>query len=98
MHLLTAEKSGVIDATRDHVIIGRERHVGEALRERAPYPSRAIRTSEFLLIRNFKPKRMPMGEVYDSEATAEQLLQDHYHAYPDMSHVFFLPFLTYRTF
>lgn len=84
LDLLTSEKSGVIDKTRDHVIIGRERHVGEARRDRSPYPSRAIRTSDFLLIRNFKPHRMPMGDVFKSEATAEQLLQDHNLAYPDM--------------
>lgn len=84
MPLLISEQSGVIDRDRDHVIIGRERHVGEARRDRAPYPSRAIRTADFLLIRNFKPKRMPMGDVYNSEATADQLLQDHYLAYPDM--------------
>lgn len=84
MGQLTSDPSGVIDATRDHVIIGRERHVGEARRDRTPYPSRAIRTSAFLLIRNFKPDRMPMGDVYQPEATAEQLLQDHYLAYPDM--------------
>ncbi len=84
MDLLTSDQSGVIEATRDHVIIGRERHVGEARRDRTPYPSRAIRTSDYLLIRNFKPDRMPMGDVYNREATAEQLLQDHYLAYPDM--------------
>ena len=82
--LLTSESSGHIDRDRDHVIIGRERHVGEARRDRAPYPSRAYRTADFLLIRNFKPERMPMGDVYNDEATAEQLLQDHYLAYPDM--------------
>ena len=84
MGLLTSDQSGVIDATRDHVIIGRERHVGEARRDRAPYPSRAIRTADFLLIRNFKPERMPMGEVFNNEASPEELLQDHYLAYPDM--------------
>ncbi|MBC8325097.1 MAG: sulfatase-like hydrolase/transferase [Verrucomicrobia subdivision 3 bacterium] len=84
MPLLKSAKSGVIDTTRDHVIIGRERHVGEARRDRAPYPSRAIRTADFLLIRNFKPDRMPMGEVFKPEATVEHLLQDHYLAYPDM--------------
>ena len=84
MNVLTSDQSGVIDATRDHVIIGRERHVGEARRDRAPYPSRAIRTTDFLLIRNFKPDRMPMGDVFNRQATAEQLLKDHYLAYPDM--------------
>lgn len=82
--LLTSEQSGIIDRDRDHVVIGRERHVGEARRDRAPYPSRAIRTADFLLIRNFKPERMPMGDVYNSKATTEQLLQNHYFAYPDM--------------
>ncbi|PHR90019.1 MAG: sulfatase [Blastopirellula sp.] len=81
---LTSKKSGIIDAARDHVIIGRERHVGEARKDRTPYPSRALRTSDFLLIRNFKPKRAPMGDVYKSDATTEQLLKDHYLAYPDM--------------
>lgn len=84
MPLLKSDRSGTIDARRDHVIIGRERHVGEARRDRAPYPSRAIRTADFLLVRNFKPKRMPMGEVFKPGATAGQLLQDHYLAYPDM--------------
>lgn len=84
MNILMSDQSGIVDPTRDHVIIGRERHVGEARRDRAPYPSRAIRTSDFLLIRNFKPDRMPMGDVFESEATPEQLLQDHYVAYPDM--------------
>jgi N-sulfoglucosamine sulfohydrolase len=84
MNVLKSDQSGVIDASRDHVIIGRERHVGQARKDRAPYPSRAIRTSEFLLIRNFKPERMPMGEVFDAKATVEQLLQDHNLAYPDM--------------
>lgn len=84
MPVLLSDQSGVIDPSRDHVIVGRERHVGEARKDRAPYPSRAIRTSDFLLIRNFKPDRMPMGDVYESAANPAQLLQDHYLAYPDM--------------
>jgi N-sulfoglucosamine sulfohydrolase len=84
MNLLTSDRSGVIDTKRDHVIIGRERHVEAARSDRSPYPSRAIRTSDFLLIRNFKPDRLPIGDVHQSDATAEQLLQDHNLAYPDM--------------
>ena len=83
LNVLTSDKSGAIDPARDHVIIGRERHVGHAQRDRAPYPSRAIRTAEYLLIRNFKPSRLPMGVVY-RQAHAEELLKDHYIAYPDM--------------
>ncbi|MEM9365500.1 MAG: sulfatase [Planctomycetota bacterium] len=84
MPLLVSKVSGTIDPERDHVVIGRERHVGEARRDRTPYPSRAFRTSDFLLIRNFKPDRMPMGDVFRDDASAAQLLQDTYVTYPDM--------------
>lgn len=84
LDLLKSEESGIIDPERDHVIIGRERHVGQAQRDRQPYASRAIRTADYLLIRNFKPNRLPHGVVYDPDASAEDLLENHYLAYPDM--------------
>ena len=84
MNLLTSEKNGIVEPGRDHVIIGRERHVGQAQKDRSPYPSRAIRTADYLLIRNFKPGRLPMGDVYDPAASGEDLLENHYLAYPDM--------------
>ena len=61
MPVLRATGSGQIDATRDHVVIGRERHVASARTDFLPYPQRAIRTAEFLYVRNFKPDRWPMG-------------------------------------
>ena len=82
--VLVSDRNGLVDETRDHVVIGRERHVGEARRDRAPYPSRALRTADYLLVRNFAPDRTPMGDVYDGDATADELLRDHYLAYPDM--------------
>lgn len=44
-----------------YVITGRERHVGrpETREGMLPYPSRAIRTKDYLYIRNFKPDRWP---------------------------------------
>ncbi|MEM7011368.1 MAG: hypothetical protein AAF585_07780, partial [Verrucomicrobiota bacterium] len=54
-HLLS-ESSGQIDAKRDHVLTGMERHV-------YPNPSRAIRTADFLYIRNFEPASWPTGKV-----------------------------------
>jgi N-sulfoglucosamine sulfohydrolase len=84
MPILISERNGIVEPARDHVIIGRERHVGHAQRDRAPYPSRAIRTADYLLIRNFKPDRLPMGVIYDSTASAEALFENHYLAYPDM--------------
>ncbi len=46
---------------RGWVLIGREVHVGGAREGYLPYPVRAIRTADFLYVRNFKPDRWPMG-------------------------------------
>jgi len=59
--VLVSDQSGTIDATRDAVIVGRERHVAAARTNGMPYPQRAVRTKDFLYIRNFKPDRWPMG-------------------------------------
>ncbi len=59
--VLESKQDGRVDATRDHVVAGRERHVGNARPGRLPYPMRALRTDRFLYIRNFKPERWPMG-------------------------------------
>lgn len=59
--VLMSEKSGVVDPMRDAAITGRERHVAKARNNWMPYPQRAIRTKNFLYIRNFKPERWPMG-------------------------------------
>lgn len=61
MSVLKSTASGQIDPARDHVITGRERHVARARTDFLPYPQRAIRTAEYLYIRNFKPDRWPMG-------------------------------------
>ncbi|MBI3209634.1 MAG: sulfatase [Candidatus Solibacter usitatus] len=54
--------TGARDASRDFVVLSRERHVPDARAGNLPYPSRAIRTKDFLYIRNFKPDRNPMGD------------------------------------
>ncbi|MEM7315151.1 MAG: sulfatase [Planctomycetota bacterium] len=59
--VVTSEKSGLVDPSRDYVVVGRERHVARARKDNLPYPQRAIRTRDFLYIRNFKPDRWPMG-------------------------------------
>lgn len=61
MPILQSDKSGVVDPLRDAAIVGRERHVAAARNDWMPYPQRAIRTKNFLYIRNFKPDRWPMG-------------------------------------
>jgi uncharacterized sulfatase len=59
--VICSNDSGLVDATRDYVIVGRERHVAAARNGNLPYPQRAIRTKDWLYIRNFEPERWPMG-------------------------------------
>jgi len=63
---LLSQKSGVVDPERNRVVIGRERHVSHSRPGNIPYPMRAIRTAEFLYIKNFKPERWPMGDPFDA--------------------------------
>ncbi len=56
-----AAGSGQIDSERDYVVTGRERHVAAARNGNLPYPQRAIRTENYLYIRNYRPERWPMG-------------------------------------
>lgn len=68
--ILTSNRSGTIEAARDAVFIGRERHVENARDGFLPYPQRAIRTREHLYIINFEPDRWPMGDPHDITADA----------------------------
>ncbi|VGO17494.1 Arylsulfatase [Pontiella desulfatans] len=63
--VLAAEKDGWVDPARTGVYIGRERHVRKARAGNLPYPQRAIRTREFLLVINFRPDRYPLGDPFD---------------------------------
>jgi uncharacterized sulfatase len=47
---------------RGWALIGREVHVSSAREGFLPYPIRALRTPEFLYVKNFKPDRWPMGD------------------------------------
>lgn len=85
---LTAEKSGRIDESRDAVVTGRERHFATAREDNKPYPMRAIRTADFLFIRNFEPERWPMGAPWavtdDATPSLDQLENNTGVAFPDM--------------
>ena len=61
--ILRSDRSGQIDPTRSWVITGRERHVENAREGYVGYPMRALRTADFVYIRNFRPERMPMGDA-----------------------------------
>ena len=75
--LLKAGRSGHIDPTRDHVIIGRERHVHSAREGALSYPSRAMVTKAFLYIDNPHEERWPLGAPKKSAAvtTPEELAE-----------------------
>ena len=60
--LLVSTDSGQVNPRLDHILFGRERHtIGQEKGIRGGYPMRAIRTSDFLYIRNFQPDRWPAG-------------------------------------
>jgi N-sulfoglucosamine sulfohydrolase len=65
-----SEKSGQVEPTRDYVLVGKERHCPAQERpDMGGYPCRAIRTHEFLYIRNFRPQRWPAGTPNHKKAT-----------------------------
>lgn len=60
--LLRSVQSGMVDSTRDHVVIGRERHTpAQEAPDSGGYPMRGLRTRDWLYIRNFQPDRWPAG-------------------------------------
>ena len=85
--LLLSDKSGRIDPERNWVVTGRERHVATAREGNLPYPMRALRTPEFLYIRNFMPDRWPMGSPAAAEKAVpagQELESNTYAAFADM--------------
>jgi N-sulfoglucosamine sulfohydrolase len=61
--LLRSEKSGRLDPEgRPDIVFGRERHTpAQEAPEMGGYPARALRTADFLYIRNYLPERWPTG-------------------------------------
>ena len=59
--LLTSGRAGQVDPKHDKVFFGRERHANVRAGNLG-YPIRAIRTAEFLYLRNFEPDRWPAGD------------------------------------
>jgi len=62
--ILRSAQSGLVDPARDCVYTGRERHVENARADLTPYPQRAIRTRDTVLVLNFQPDRWPLGDPY----------------------------------
>jgi len=85
--VLKSDKSGLVDPERTWVVTGRERHVEIARSDYSPYPQRAIRTSDHLLIINFRPDRWPLGDPYrlddENPPTAEEITNVTRTTHPD---------------
>ena len=58
--ILQSSESGQVDSSRDTAFFAMERHDG-CRRGGKGYPCRAIRTADYLYIRNFEPTRWPSG-------------------------------------
>lgn len=68
VNILKSPKSGIVDPSRKAIFGGRERHSSSRWNNLA-YPQRAVRTHDFLYIKNFKPERWPAGDPlrYDEQ-------------------------------
>ncbi len=70
--LLESKKSGQISTQRDFVLFGKERHVpAQEKPDMGGYPSRAIRTHDYLYIRNYRPDRWPNGTPHYERAAVK---------------------------
>ena len=64
LDVLASGKSGQIDPARNRMVIGKERHDLGRPHDQG-YPVRAIRTPEYLYVRNYEPDRWPVGNPGD---------------------------------
>jgi len=61
LDVLSSARSGRVDPKRTRALSGRERH-SHARFDNLGYPSRALRTDQYLYVRNFKPELWPAGD------------------------------------
>lgn len=71
-------------ADRTFVLAGRERHLDGREVAGQGYPSRSLRTSRYLLIRNFRPDRWPAGAPPRRAVDRRVLDSDVYSAFADI--------------
>lgn len=80
LDILKSSRSGRVDPTRDHVLVGKERHdIGRP--EDQGYPIRGIVTEDLLYLRNFETERWPAGNpetgylAVDASPTKTEILE-----------------------
>ncbi len=60
LDILLSDQSGLLEPDRNEIYSGRERHSCSRW-QNLSYPIRALRTHDYLYIKNFKPERWPAG-------------------------------------
>lgn len=83
LELLESGKSGVAESSRRYVFSARERH-SSSRHGNVGYPQRAIRSRQFLFIRNEEPSRWPAGDP--QELNPGERLGPMHGAYYDIDH------------
>jgi uncharacterized sulfatase len=83
---------GGVDAEDDYILSGRERHT-HARYDNLGYPSRALRTRDYLYIWNVKPDRWPVGDPEGYEdidaSPSKTFLFEHGKEYPKLHELAF---------
>lgn len=62
MNVLMSDRQGQVDPKRDKAFTGRGYHDYRCRADDTGYPARALRTADFLYIRNYEPDRWPSGD------------------------------------
>lgn len=80
-NIFTSDTKGIVDSSRTAVFSSRERHSSSRWANLS-YPQRAMRTHDYLYIRNFRPERWPAGapQKFRKDGT----LEEHHMAYHDI--------------
>ncbi len=72
MGILTSDREGQVDSARSFTLTGKERHCpAQEAPDMGGYPCRALRTREYLYVRNFTPDRWPAGTIHWQRAAFE---------------------------
>jgi arylsulfatase A-like enzyme len=62
INVLMSQKQGQVDSKRNKTFTGRGYHDFQCRADDTGYPARALRTADFLYIRNYEPNRWPSGD------------------------------------
>jgi N-sulfoglucosamine sulfohydrolase len=62
INVLMSQKQGQVDSKRNKTFTGRGYHDFQCRADDTGYPARALRTADFLYIRNYEPDRWPSGD------------------------------------